>query len=241
MIIHFKDPTLKMRRRVPVLEDIVALNDRIVAGLAAIQGFWAVGKGPADAIFDPPVIDEDNDGAAGLDICECLIPGLLGYISYNSRPLPQYVKDKAMDDDFMGIAVSPTKVDRAQFFGDTLPQILHVFEAYRAGFQTDKDAILDEDFDRKQELSDYGRGRDIDGRDSVYRIWPVNYFDERLCQRAYGMSAAEVVRRAAPHCHSARLVNGGAYLIVTLDIVSGADALNALHNRIATQLSADLL
>lgn len=239
-MIRFKDPKVAMRRRVPVLEDIVALNDRIVAGLAAIQGFWAADKGPADAIFDPPVINEDRDGSAGLDICECLIPGLLGYISYNSRPLPQYVEDCASDDDFMGIAVSPTKVDRAQFFGDTLPQILHVFGAYRARFETDKE-VLRNDWDVVCELSDYGRGRDIDGRDSVYRIWPVNYFDETLCQRAYGVGAAEVVRRAAPHCHSARIVNGGAYLIVTLDVVTGADALNALHNRIATQLGADLL
>jgi hypothetical protein len=71
-------------------------------------------------------------------------------------------------------------------------------------------------------------GADIDGRDGVYRMWLVSYFDDELCRRSFGLSAREVVHSAAPACEHAALWSGGALLVVTSELVAGRKALDEL-------------
>ena len=78
-------------------------------------------------------------------------------------------------------------------------------------------------------------GRDIDGRDGVHRIWPVCLFDDLLCRRAFGIGAAEVAWRAAPECERAEVLHGGAFLLVTSEVVVGP-ALDALNARVMARL-----
>jgi hypothetical protein len=65
----------------------------------------------------------------------------------------------------------------------------------------------------------------------------VNFFDDLLCRRSFGIGAGEVVRRASPECARAELLNGGAFLLVTTDLVVG-DALDGLHARVMSRLHA---
>jgi hypothetical protein len=64
----------------------------------------------------------------------------------------------------------------------------------------------------------------------------VSYFDDLLCRRSFGIGAAKVVRRAAPICERAELLRGGAFLIVTSDLVTG-EALDRLSIRVASRLT----
>ncbi len=70
------------------------------------------------------------------------------------------------------------------------------------------------------------------------RIAPVSFFDDILCRRAFGIGAEEVVRRAAPECEHAELLLGGAFLIVTSEIVVGRTALDALNARVMQRIDA---
>jgi hypothetical protein len=56
-----------------------------------------------------------------------------------------------------------------------------------------------------------------------------------LCRRSFGIGAEEVVRRASPECERAELLNGGAFLLVTSDLVLG-EALNDLNARVMSRL-----
>lgn len=81
-------------------------------------------------------------------------------------------------------------------------------------------------------------GRRIDGRDGVYRIWPVSCFDNVLCRRAFGLPAADVVARVAPECERAELIRGGAFLLATTDLPTGAAELDTLNVRLRARLHA---
>ena len=125
-------------------------------------------------------------------------------------------------------------MDYFLFCSATLPRLIDIFKPYRAAAET-ADAVMLADFDLVCAQSQKS-GRDIDGRDSVHRIWLVCFFDDLLCRRAFGISAKDVVARAAPECERAEVLCGGAFLLVTSEIVVGS-ALDALNARVMTRLA----
>lgn len=216
-----------IRRRAALDEPIPELNARVVERLVAIPGFWGEGKTAADAPND-----FKGEGAA-LDLRKALRPGLSGQALYIPR-FPGYLsRDVGSADDFLRIRLNTEKVDYAEFCSVTLPQLIEVFRPYRGAVETDA-SIWSADNDAIRSKRRPG-GPDINGRDSVYRIWPVCFFDDLLCQRAFGMEAQDVVRRAAPECERAEFMCGGAFLFVTSEIVMG-EALNALNARVTERL-----
>jgi len=64
----------------------------------------------------------------------------------------------------------------------------------------------------------------------------VCFFDDLLCRRAFGIGAAEVAARAAPECERAEAMHGGAFLLVTSEVVAGPD-LDALNARVMARLA----
>ena len=150
--------------------------------------------------------------------------------------------DSARSDDFINLhpqedflRANPT------FFSDTLPRLIEVFDAYRLELLSDA-AITIADFKLVQDLYDprMPEIRDrISGRAKIQRVWPVMYADNILCQRTFGLDAIEVVRRAAPACKLAQVIANGAYLVVTTEIITGADALNTLHTKIVRLIQPD--
>lgn len=125
------------------------------------------------------------------------------------------------------------EADYARFCSATLPRLIDIFRPYRAAARTE-DAVKLADFDITR-VQSQKTGRDIDGRDSVHRTWPVCFFDDLLCRRAFGIDAAEVAARAAPECERAEAMHGGAFLLVTSEIVVGP-ALDALNARVMARL-----
>ncbi len=63
------------------------------------------------------------------------------------------------------------------------------------------------------------------------------FFDDLLCRRAFGIGAAEVAARAAPECERAEVLHGGAFLLVTSEVVVGPD-LDALNARVMARLGS---
>ena len=216
-----------IRRRAALDEPIPKLNARMVERLVAVPGFWGEGKTAADAPND-----FKGEGAA-LDLRKALRPGLSGQALYVPRFAGYLSRDIGMADDFLNIRLDIKKIDYAEFCSTTLPRLIEVFGPYRAVMQTDKAIALD-DWDIACAQSKK-TGRNEDGRDSVHRIWPVCFFDDLLCQRAFGIEAQDVVRRAASECERAEFMHDGAFLLVTSEIVVG-EALNALNARVMARL-----
>ena len=216
-----------LRRRASLDEPSPTLNAKLVEHLVTVPGFWGAGKTVSDAPFEFP------GECASLDLRTALASGLAGQISYAPRFAGYLSQDIAQSDDFISLRLNTEKTDYALFCSATLPRLIDIFGPYRAAAHTDEAVLLD-DFDITR-VQSQKTGRNINGRDSVYRIWPVCFFDDLLCRRAFGIDAAEVAARAAPECERAEVLHGGAFLLVTSEVVVGP-ALDALSARVMTRL-----
>jgi hypothetical protein len=136
-------------------------------------------------------------------------------------------------DDYLILDIDLTIVDYRRFIHLMLPRLITAFEAYRVAVHIDETVMLEDQWDAARQVL---VGRGIDGRDSIYRIRPVSYFDDSLCRLSFKLGAAEVVRRAAPLCKRAEILSGGAFLIVTAALLDGK-ALDRLSVRIASRLT----
>jgi len=215
-----------IRRRAKLDEPIPALNARLLEQFIAVPCFWGQGKTAADAPFE--------QGETGsLDLRKSLRGGLSGQVVYMPRFVGYLSKDVSKADDTLRIRLDTDKVDYAVFCAETLPRLITMFESYRGHVETDaKVRAVDWENVRQQSRT---TGRNIDGRDSIFRIWPVCWFDGELSRRAFGITAEEAVRRASPECERAELVAGCASLIVTSAIVVGAN-LDVIDARIKSRL-----
>lgn len=216
-----------LRRRASLDEPCPELSTKFIEQFVAVPGFWAASKTASDAPF------EFAGESASLDLRTVLASGLGGQVSYAPRFAGYLSRDIAQSDDFTWLRLDTEKADYARFCSATLPRLIDIFRPYRAAMETD-DAVTLADFDVTRVQSDK-TGRDIDGRDSVHRIWPVCSFDDLLCRRAFGIGAAEVAARAAPECERAEVLHGGAFLLVMSEVVAGPD-LDALNARVMARL-----
>jgi hypothetical protein len=216
-----------IRRRARLDEPIPALNARFLAQFVAVPDFWGQGKAAADAPFE--------QGETGsLDLRASLRDGLSGQVVYMPRFAGYLSKDVAKADDTVRLRLNTEKIDYAAFCTVTLPQLISIFGSYRGHVDTDASVrAADWAIVRQQSRQ---TGRNIDGRDSIFRIWPVCWFDDELSRRAFGIGAEEAVRRAGADCERAELVGGCALLIVTSAIVVGAN-LDAMDARIKARLT----
>ena len=216
-----------LRRRANLDEPSPELNAKFVEQFAAIPGFWGAGKTAGVAPF------EFTGESASLDLRTVLVDGLAGQIMYRARFAGYLSRDIAQSDDFISLRLITGEADYTRFCSATLPRLIEIFKPYRAAAHTDE-AVMLADFDITR-VQSQETGRNIDGRDSVYRIWPVCFFDDLLCRRAFGISVAEVAARAAPECERAEVLHGGAFLLVTSEVIVGPD-LDALNARVMARL-----
>jgi hypothetical protein len=218
-----------IRRRARLDEPVPVLNAKLLERFVAVPGFWGEGKTVADAAFE--------QGETGsLDLRKSLRDGLSGQVVYMPRFAGYLSKDESKADDTLRIRLDTDKVDYAAFCAETLPRLITIFESYRGYVETDpKVRAADWEMVRQQSRK---TGRNIDGRDSIFRVWPVCWFDLELSRRAFGITAEEAVRRASPECERAELVAGCAFLMVTSAIVVGAN-LDVVDARIKSRLGPD--
>lgn len=217
----------RFRRRAGATENVGDLNDKVLRSLSGIGGLWKDGGALSDIYFDAG----DGESAAA-DISPCLEFGIRGAISYASR-LPKAIADSARSDDSLTFQLDTTAVNFESFCRDIFPEIVKIFGAYRAAVVTDLNLDLDDFEDIVKEAQ--RTGKDVDGRDTVFRIYPVNYFDNTMCVRAFGISASEVVARLAGKIELADGLQSGALLMINKEPVTG-DRLIAMDSEIRQKL-----
>lgn len=205
----------RFRRRAESGEVISELNSSLLKKLSKINGLWAESKSVEDVYFDA-----GSGESAASDFSPCLVDGINGAISYASR-LSAAVVDKATSDDSIILKFDCDEIDFCQFCNDVFPQVVQAFSPYRAVVVTDLDQDLDDFEDIVQETQ--RTGKDVDGRDSVFRIYPVNYFDDTLCKRAFGISSSEVVEKLKISIERAEPIAEGALLVVSGEPVAGPE------------------
>lgn len=163
--------------------------------------------------IDTELFVRDSDGGDGgaVDLSPALPDGVRAAVSF--CPRGAIASDHGMFDDVFTLELGDDHARYVALVEAALPRIVKGFGAYRAQVVLDEDLDLD-DFDQICELSECP-GRDVDGRDGVYRISPANYFDRELCRRAFGLAPGVMREKLAPHVQSVHLVAGGVYFVVS--------------------------
>ena len=219
----------RFRRRARAAESVPDLNRTLLASLSRIKGLWKEGATSRDAIFDA-----GQQESAAVDLSPCLAPGLRGAVSYASR-IPSAIVDKALADDVLLLQLEDGALNFQFLCWQIFPSLIEAFQPYRAAVITDLDFDLN-DFElisREAQRT----GRDVDGRDSVYRIHPVNFFDETMCVRAFGFSAEGLVAKLQGKIELAKSLCSGAMLLVAAEVVQG-EQLASLDARVRQTLQS---
>lgn len=217
----------RFRRRVAASESISEINNELLNNLAEIKGLWSEGKSIEDSYFDP-----GTGESAATDLSTCLASGMKGAISYASR-LTASVVDKAISDDSFILKFNSNEVDFQWFSSQIFPEVVNAFYPYRATIVTD----LNQDMDEFEDIIEESQrtGKDVDGRDTVYRINSVNYFDNLMCTRAFGINADEVIERLSNSIEKAEKIFDGVLLVVTSKLITG-DELRELDGSVRKRL-----
>jgi len=216
------DIEARFRRRVQAEENAKYLNNSLIFSLSKIIGFWKHDKSMKDVTFDL------GDGESiAVDLSSCLENGIKAAISYASR-LPGSIVDKAISDDFMTIQLDLEYVNYEGFCENIFPIIVREFQPYRAAVVTDLDLDLD-DFEEIIEEAQR-TGLDVDGRDTVFRFYPMNYFDNKLCKKAFGCEAQDLVSILSNYVAKIEVFTSG-LLVKTSDTpVVGENLVNLNRN-----------
>lgn len=219
----------RFRRRAKSGESISELNNSLLKRLSKIKGLWAESKSAEDVYFDA-----GSGESAASDLSPCLVKDVNGAISYASR-LPAAIVDKATSDDSIILKFDSDKIDFHKLCNDVFPEVIEAFSPYRAVIITDLDQDLDDFEDIVQESQ--STGKDVDGRDSVFRIHPINYFDDEMCKRAFGIASSEVIEKLELSIERAEKIAGGALLLVSSEPVAGSElaSIDSLVRRCLSQ------
>jgi len=190
-----------------VRDSIASRHKRLIAAIEALPPAW---RGDTSRIDQSPEV-KPGDFGAFVKLGPALGKGMRGEVSYPLRH-KDYLRDIAHHDDSMVIEFDSGLVDFGELTKQVFPALVEAFGAYRAAVKDD--AVSLEDWPRIAALAK-STDKDVDGRDSVFRIHAVNYFDKTLCMRAFNMEPAELIKRLGGVFERAELFLDGVLLICT--------------------------
>lgn len=218
------------RHRAKCSESVELRHAEAVRSLGCPLREW-LGAFGAGAVY----FESESKGGGAADLSPALRDGVAAAISYCSRPAID--ADHAMYDDVLTLEFDESGVDYSVFSLAIFGQVVRAFDAYRASIVLDEDLDLD-DYDEILDLAD-STGRDVDGRDGVFRISPICFFDRELCARAFGISPEGVSKRINGRIEFVSTIHDGVLIVVTQEIV-GRDALIDLDLEVREMLGASI-
>ncbi len=220
---------IMLRRRSDPHQPIEDVHDQIMEGLCALGLPWW----QPDA--HPPAPDCGADLAAYLDVSyalEAFEPDVLrATIDYVYRSA-EYDEDHATLDDRMLFQLDAASASDATYRELALvgfPGYVRAFSPYRGHVMTDAELAIHE----WRETSEISReiGKRVTGRDNVWRIEPVSYFDRELCRRAFSLAPEDITSRLSGNIERVEMIGDGVLIVATSAIVD-RDELLAIDARI---------
>ncbi|WP_133612536.1 hypothetical protein [Dongia mobilis] len=135
---------------------------------------------------------------------------------YAYRSAAYLSDDCAAHDDrlFFRFDVRDSAINYQQLLRKNAPEVIEAFGAYRA----DLCFFLYEVFFEQKNAGVLQRLRsdasiDIDGRNNIFTLQAVNYWDGELCQRALGYGRDEVIRRLTGKVPRVEPLMDGVYVV----------------------------
>ena len=194
-------------------------DEEIQTSIAAFESRLKNTPDPWNLDCDSPLrVPEIGDGLeAQVDLSGALrAPATSGYAAFVLRN-SSYLRDDSEFDDRLILNYEISEDTYRDLVFLAFPRFVEAFRAYRGTIVLDEELAL-EDWDRIVLACQHGAG-DIDGRSGVFRIGAVNFFDEELSRRAFGLQPSEMVLRLQEHTEHASLLSGGLFLVVTTSLL----------------------
>lgn len=193
-----------LRHRPNPNDDIGIRHKRFISRQSEVSKIWAI---PDAGVIDLPEIT--GELVSVIDLNYLTEERLDGQIVYSLRD-EKYLRDNAQYDDHVSIEFDPDKINYSDLVLNVFPIFVTAFESYRAAIYERK--IARSDF-REIIKSCSDSGKDINGRDGVYRINAINYFDRELCWRAFNLSPEQIIDRLEGKVESVSSLHDGVLLI----------------------------
>ncbi|MCZ4371319.1 hypothetical protein O4H50_05910 [Vibrio diazotrophicus] len=201
---------LELRHRAKPNESYDEKHTRFLESIADLGTPWNL-----EGLMPLPDIGSELVISVSLD--KILGAGVKGNITYKYRS-EKYLEDNAQFDDHIQIDFNEGKISLNEIIR-ILKSYIPAFDCYRATLRNWN--ITKSDWAKIVEESN-NTGKDVNGRDGVYRINPINYFDRELCLRAFGLSPEQITQRLEGKVESVSLLHDGVLLIYsTLPVEQG--------------------
>lgn len=195
---------LEFRHRPKFSESIEKRHENFLERLSGLGAPWDL----AGAV-DVPDIEGELVVSVSLD--KFLPKGIKGRIAYSLRS-ERYLEDDAQFDDYIFIEFSNAKIDYLDLLKRIFPAYVEAFGAYRAALHDW--SVTRSDWPAVVAACDATK-KDVNGRDGVFRINAANYFDEKLCLRAFGKSPQQIINCLKGHVEEASELAGGVLIVVS--------------------------
>lgn len=216
---------LELRHRAAANEPITPRHDRLMRAMARYAPPWGL-KGREI----PPAREVKPGELSSLVKFSGLAKGEMSYVKYPFRG-EKYLQDNAQFDD---IAILPFdaagSADRLrELFDEVLPAYVEAFDGYKATVCSSQVRMAD--WKRVVEQC-AATGKDVDGRDGVYRIHPANFWDRELCRRAFGLAPEKIVERLQGKVEGVSRLGEGVLLVAESKIPLPQEGYEKLDARV---------
>jgi len=199
---------LMMRSRPRADEPIPEVHDRTMSELAKLPAPWGLTRVPCPKAQNP------KDYAEVVILRKCFGPSITMTTKYQHRGAVDDAGD-GIEDDWIHVDFYSKKVDYGLLLDAILPAYIDITRAYRA-------QLMPEEF----LLNEANGIRAVPYHKGVYHIAPVNFFDRTFCQHAFGLAPEAVLERLGGKIAFGKIINDGAYIVSTREIVDLAEARN---------------
>lgn len=192
---------IELRHRVQSDETISERHGRFLDRIARLRSPWNLsGIGSLPAIGAELLV--------GLSFDDLFGPGIKGRLTYVYRSA-DYLEDNAQYDDSLFIEFKAGDMELDEIV-EVFPVYVEAFDAYRATLHNWN--VTRSDW---PDLVAACRktGKDLNGRDGVYRINTINYFDRELCSRAFGLTPEQLVARLEGKVQLVSMIHDGVFMV----------------------------
>ncbi|CRM25112.1 hypothetical protein [Pseudomonas sp. 37 R 15] len=203
---------LEFRHRPKLSEPIEKRHENFLEKLSGLGKPWDL----AGAVEVP---DIEGELVVSVSLDKFLPKGIKGRIAYSLRS-EKYLEDDAQFDDSLFIEFSNAEIDYLDLLKKIFPAYVEAFGAYRASLHDW--SVTRSDWPAVLAACDATK-RDINGRDGVFRINAANYFDEKLCLRAFGKSPQQIIKCLKGHVENASELAGGVLIVVSYTLLSTSE------------------
>ncbi|MDU8500556.1 hypothetical protein RYB01_15395 [Pseudomonas syringae] len=208
MVMH----KLEFRHRAYHGDSIETRHMRFIEEISTLGNGWDL-KG----LGELPDIGSELVLSVALD--SSLPPGIKGRLSYQYRH-EGYLENNAQYDDTLFIEFSSERVDFSDVVKKLFPSYVKAFGCYRATLHNW--ALTRRDWPKVLDACE-ATSKDANGRDGIYRINSVNYFDDALCRLEFNLTPRQIIERLRGGVEIASEFENGILLIYTSHEVAESD------------------